>query len=312
MVLVLSCFGISLLFARNQKLLFNDSTLKSIRNTYNKPSLSFPFDAFKSAINGYGSVTRTIVAGTDFASYDAEKADLAKLLAFRYCVETNAGVEFGDRAFYWLSTKYAEDNYVYQVNDWSSWMVNAMALKDYCLAFDILCAGGYFDPQNHPSDPHNQVYWEGLKQAILQKLHEKAAAIYNRVKNFRTVNDAAGALFGNPTVLNEAKFHAQVGNHRIIVAAGLGVAAYLLSDSLSSTETDLWLNYAKTDVEQFLLGRQRYPPIGGVTVVSQNVEGAFPEGVEYLNYSGLAFIPFMIASRLNGGENYLQDPNFKK
>jgi hypothetical protein len=87
-----------------------------------------------------------------------------------------------------------------------------------------------------------------------------------------------------------------------------------LNDAGYSSETDQWLAYAKKDVEQFLLNRQTYPPMGSpaISVVSQNVEGAFPEGIEYLNYSGLAFIPFMIASRLNGGEDYFQDANFKK
>jgi hypothetical protein len=312
---VLCCFGMTPLFARNPKLLFNDSTLQSIRNNYNSTPISFPFDELRKLIIADGSVTSIPGTADGTAVYDESKAMLAKLLAFRYCVEANADISLGDRAFYWLYTKYVEDNYVYQSDNWSSWIENALALNHYCIAFDILSGAGYFDARAHPADPHDQTYWNGLQQAAAQRLHDKAAAIYNRVKNFRTVGDAAVALiFGNQTVLNEAKFHAQIGNHRIIVASALGVAAYLLSDFGYASETDLWLSYAKKDVEQFLLGRPRYVPLGSppVSVQPQNVDGAFPEGIEYLNFSGRAFIPFMIAARVNGGEDYFQDANFKK
>ncbi len=312
---MLSFLGGPQLAARNPKLLFNDSTLLPIKRVYNNPSIAFPFVALKSIIVNSGSVTSSPSSAGGMAGYDQDKAYLAEMLAYRYSVETNAGVTLGDRAFYWVSTKYAEDKYVYETDNWALWMVNGLALTHYCIAFDLLCGAGYFDPARHPGDTHDLAYWNGLKQTAAVQLHDKAAAIYNRVKNFRTVGDAATALlFGNQTVLNEAKFHAQVGNHRIIVASALGVAAYLLNDFGYSSETDLWLSYAKKDFEQFVLGRVRYPPQGSppVTVVSQNIDGAFPEGVAYLNYSGSAFIPFMVATRLNGGEDYFQDAHFKK
>jgi hypothetical protein len=308
-------FGWSLLSARNPKLLFNDSTLLLIRNVYNSQSTGFPFDKFKAAIVSSGSVSLNPVSGGDAAGYDETKALLAKTLAFRYAIEANADTNLGSRAYYWLATKYAADNYVYQSDNWALWMVNSHALSDYCIAFDILCGAGYFDRTKHPFDSHDQTYWDGLKQAEAQRLRDKAAALYNRVKNFRTVGDAATALiFGPQTTLDEAKFHAQVGNHRIMVASGLGVAAYLLADFGFSSEAALWLAFAKKDVEQFLFNRPNYPVVGSakLTVASQNVQGAFPEGISYLNYSGIVFIPFMIANRLNGGEDYFQDENYKK
>jgi hypothetical protein len=73
------------------------------------------------------------------------------------------------------------------------------------------------NPANHSTGTqHDAAWWNSKKSAIIQNLHDKAAAIYNRVKTARTGSDAFSAqLFGNQTILNEVDFHAHVGNHRI-------------------------------------------------------------------------------------------------
>ncbi|MFA6457203.1 MAG: T9SS type A sorting domain-containing protein [Bacteroidota bacterium] len=214
----------------------------------------------------------------------------------------DSNISDGNNTFEYLYSKYIADNYTYESGNYARWMTNSLALIDYCIAYDLLAGSGYFENQNKTAE----------KTAIRSLLIAKAEAIFQRVMNFRTGWEVATAKTVNydPVIINEGDFHAQIGNHRIIVASGLGVAAYLFNGE--APHASLWLEYAKKDVEHFLLNIQRYPTKNGFIVNSQNVEGAFPEGIEYLNYSAEGFIPFMIANKKNEAGTYFQNNEFKK
>ncbi|MGE5315238.1 MAG: T9SS type A sorting domain-containing protein [Acidobacteriota bacterium] len=300
--------------AQHPALYFSAADTAALRDRWKNGADAFPLNGFKEQLSrGRWSFALVRPSQPDgWADYDRAKAQKAKAYAFRFLMEESPAD--GDSSFVYLLTKYAADGYVYQGDNYARWMTNGLALIDYCAAFDFLAGAGYFDPNRHPGSGKDAAWWDAQRAAIVRNLHDKASALYNRVRTIRTGSDAFTAqLLGNQTVLNEVKFHAQVGNHRIIVASALGVAAYALRNDYPAAETDPWLDIARRDVEQFLLNRERYAPASDkkISVASQNAGGAFPEGMEYLNYSGEGFVPFMLASIANGGEDYTKDAGLK-
>ncbi|HLP17957.1 MAG TPA: T9SS type A sorting domain-containing protein [Bacteroidota bacterium] len=314
-IVILLCSVCFLLNAQQPSLYFSAKDTAALREVWKHRSAAFPQLYFKTmlAADRWNAIVPAPTRSDEWPDYDRLKASKAKAFAFRYLMEEDEAD--GDAAFDYLYVKYAADNYTYEENNYARWMTNGLALIDYCAAFDLLAGAGYFNAVRHTNlNTHDQAWWSAKQTDVASLLHTKAAALLGRVKTPRSGAEAFSAqMTGNQTILNEVKFHAQVGNHRIIVASALGVAAFALSAYDPHAETKAWLEFARRDVEQFLLNRQRYPiqPEYLLGVTTQNAGGAFPEGMEYLNYSAEGFVPFFLASAANGGEQYDQDTCFK-
>jgi len=268
---------------------------------------------------------------TGDADYDRSIALYAKVLAFRYMFNGQQAAD-GDLAYYYLYELPASNNYSIDPSN-NRWMTNGLALIDYCVAFDILAGSGYLNKYVTQSMPLTLI-----EHNIQAPLVNRANLLYQRAKvNDWTVDEFLSKYIGstckdvpivdfwgihwtvkvcgipttNQDVYQDAIYHSQSGNMRIIVASALGVAAYALNyDPYASPAppTQDWLSFAQKDVGQFLLNNNTY----GFPIQSQNVNGMFPEGTEYFNYSAQGFVPFFIADNVGGGGgNYWQNQQFQ-
>jgi len=313
----------------NPKLLLTAADIVPLQQEWDSPtSLAFPLIDIYGALNPSKWTTPNVpdqtLAPPDL---DREYAQWAKVFAFRYIVQQD--IVDGNLAYGYLQKMGDYPNQTgndYEPNNPNSWMTNGLALIDYCIAYDLLAGARYFETA-FPTGV------EAHKSVFKDTLTNRAASLYNRASKDRSVNEflrdylslewKSTNILGytvkwfkpkiDDDVVNEARFHCEIGNERIITACALGVAAYLLGGH----DND-WLTYARNDVEHFLLNRKIYPDqtISGNVFVAEtkNVDGAFTEGIEYLNYAGQGFVPFFQSTKIHSQYtvDYASDPQFLK
>ncbi|MGB2867440.1 MAG: T9SS type A sorting domain-containing protein [Bacteroidota bacterium] len=322
--------------AQHPNLLFASSDVNAIIGKWNSQSVSFPFLDFKTILNRENwTGTHVPNPNHDAPDYDREKAQWAKVLAFRYMMEQS--LLDGDPAYNWLYTQ--QTGYTLDAS-YDRWMTDGLALIDYSIAYDLLAGSGYFETKFGGDAA-------ARKADIVRVLWDRAAALYAKASNDITaqyfldnyITEACNSItflgweifryclpVVHEEVLELAKFHSEIGNMRIIVGSALGIAwssmyhegsglPQIVGDPNAFATAYAWFLQGQKDVEHFLLNRKRYQDIpsafGTLSVQSQNVSGAFPEGLEYLNYSAEGFVPFVIMSKVNGLEDYTQDENLK-
>ena len=316
--------SVSYVINAHPHILFTTADSAATATKYN--TNSFPFNNLKNVVIGTQVPLRGSLSQAD---YDRSLASAAKEFAFQYYF--NRTQSNSSNALQCLWTLNHAENYTID-QSYAYWMTNGLALIDYCIAYDILAGAGYFN--NDPTDRTN----------IVNTLNARAQALYGQVGSDLTIGtylNTTGSVCTDYVVLGipqlgirwtikvcvdeptyavtqQALFRSQNGNMRIIVGAALGVAYYALLNEGSNSLSSAYLSFAQNDVGEFLLNRSEpnYPTVYDLNgtaynIQSQNVAGAFPEGIEYFNYSGQGFVPFFIANKKNGGEDYSLDAQFQ-
>jgi hypothetical protein len=161
---------------------------------------------YRSASNPYAIWKSKIIAVSDAQPLDSEAAEFdesmslkAKLWACRYAMEDDKSTEerlsYGSSAYKWnMGTESGFTNVRssgYEISPtWNRWMVNGLALINYCQAYDMLVGSGYFDTI---ADGANK------KTAAKNKILSRVTKLYDQVKTSRAIIDlsppSSGGLF---------------------------------------------------------------------------------------------------------------------
>jgi hypothetical protein len=207
-------------------------------------------------------------AGQDNETDRTCKAQVAKASAFVYVMDRgpNGNDPLPERQSYLNRAKYYLNHMDTGVSsDIQQWQYRSHELIMYCQAYDMLLGEG--------------VPWD---QAGGRKIQEFA-----RNLSWNSYINPAFSLIRN--------------NHRLMVAAALGMAAVTSNGSWSSYDTHkrprTWIDFAMTNIDNVLWGR------GYV-----DADGGYAEGPWYLIYSMEHLIPFFKAMRNFGEIGHLADP----
>jgi hypothetical protein len=142
-------FGLTIVLAQSSpRLLFTQSNYDAIKGRY--ISSATVYNTWYQKINAIPLNSKP--DDPEPAEYDQNMGLRAKIFAFRYAMEQKGttNTSLGDVAYNWIiGTEPGFTNVHspgYEISPtWNRWMVNGLALINYCQAYDMLVGSGYYD-----------------------------------------------------------------------------------------------------------------------------------------------------------------------